>query len=125
MYAALVDGLDGADDERAEADAEEVDVLLPLFDVVEEDTGLLDAVDAFLLSDVGEPLLEVEVFSHLPLELLLWVVFFCVSVAVVVLASVFVAGLAIASNQVAGPGLASVAWLSILVLLIRHLRLHG
>ena len=125
MYAALVDGLDGADDERAEADAEEVDVLLPLFDVVEEDTGLLDAVDAFLLSDVGEPLLEVEVFSHLPLELLLRVVFFCVSVAVVVLASVFVAGLAIASNQVAGPGLASVAWLSILVLLIRHLRLHG
>jgi len=65
--AALVNSLDGANDEGGEANSEEVDVLLPFFDVVEEDARLLDAVHPFLLGYVRQPLLKVQVLPHLRL----------------------------------------------------------
>ena len=114
--ATLVNGFDCADDEGAEADAEEVHVLLLLFDVVEEYAGLLDAVDAFFLRDVGQPLLKVKVLSHLCLYLPLWVVFICVNIHIVVLLSVFIARLIIVS--LINCSVVFIACLVILILLI-------
>lgn len=44
---------DGAQDEGAEGDPVEVDVLLPSLDVVQQDARLVDVVDALFLGDVG------------------------------------------------------------------------
>ena len=44
---------DGAQDEGTEGDSVEVYVLLPSFDVVQQDASLVDVVDALFLGDVG------------------------------------------------------------------------
>ena len=68
---ALVNCFGGAEDEGREDDPVEIYVFLSTLDVMEEDAGLVDVVDTFFLGDVGEPEVELSVFSHSLLELFL------------------------------------------------------
>ena len=50
--AALVDCFDGANDEGGQTDAEEVNILLPLLNMVKKDTRLLNTIHSLFLSYV-------------------------------------------------------------------------
>ena len=89
----LVNSFDCANDEKGEADAEKVYVLLTFLDMVEQHPRLLYAIDALLLRDIRQPLLEVEILTHLRIQLLLRIILIidrrCISRALIALVALW------------------------------------